>query len=78
MNALSRTAVLSLTALGLSACAGMHERSDSSYVPPQRTPAAIDDDAEYVARVEAIARRRGIDIVWVHVPQKRVVRNSDD
>lgn len=78
MNAFLRTAALSLSALGLSACAGMHERSDSSYVPPQRTPSVLDDDAEYVARVEAIARRRGIDVVWVHVPRKKVAGNTDD
>jgi hypothetical protein len=78
MNAFLRTAALSLSALGLSACAGMHERSDSSYVPPQRAPSIMDDDQEYVARVEAIARRRGIDVVWVQVPRKQVARHTDD
>ena len=72
MNALLRTAVLSLSVMGLSACAGMHTHSGSNYVPPQRAPSIMDDDELYVARVEAIARRRGIDLVWVHVPRKPV------
>lgn len=78
MNVMLRTALLALTAMGLSACAGTTERSGSNYVPPQRSPSIIEDDEEYVARVEAIARRRGIDLVWVHVPRKRVEQKSDD
>ena len=78
MNAFFRAALLSLAAIGLSACAGTTERSGSNYVPPQRAPSIMDDDEEYVARVEAIARRRGIDLVWVHVPRKRVEQKNDD
>lgn len=81
MNALLRTAVLSLAALGLSACAGMHERPGSSYAPPQRAPSIMDEDDAYVARVEAIARRRGIDVVWVNLPRKpaaKIAKNSGD
>lgn len=78
MNAFLRTALLLLTVTGLSACAGTSERSGSNYVPPQRSPSIIDDDDEYVARVEAIARRRGIDLVWVHVPRKRVEQKADE
>jgi hypothetical protein len=78
MNAFLGTAMLSLTVMGLSACAGTSERSGSNYVPPQRAPSIIDDDDEYVARVEAIARRRGIDLVWVHVPRKRVEQKADE
>lgn len=81
MNALLRTAVLSLSALGLSACAGMHERSGSSYVPPQRSPSVIEEDHAYVSKVEAMARRRGIDVVWINPPRKQVSKiasNTDD
>lgn len=78
MNALLRTAVLSLTAMGLSACAGTNERSGSSYVPPQRAPSIMDADEAYIAKVERLARQRGIDVVWVHVPSKQVARNTDD
>lgn len=81
MNAMLRTAVLSLSVLGLAACAGMHERSDSSYVSPQRAPSIIEDDDAYVARVESIALRRGIDVVWVNMPRKpvaRMAKNTDD
>ncbi len=78
MNALLRTTVISLFVLGLCACAGMRERSDSAYVAPQRSPSIIADDDAYVAHVERIARRRGIDVVWVHVPRKAVAKNTDD
>lgn len=78
MNALLRTAVLSLSVLGLAACAGMQERSDSTYVAPQRAPSLLDDDHAYVTRVESIARRRGIQVVWVHVPRKHLVAKQDD
>ena len=67
MNASLRMAVL-LSAMGLSACAGMEAKS--TYVPEQRAPSIMDTDEEYVAYVERIARRRGLDVVWVNVPHK--------
>lgn len=80
MNAYIRTAirtvVLPLSVLGLAACAGMHEKSDSAYVASQRAPSTMDEDALYVARVEQIARRRGIEVVWVHIPRKRATKTD--
>jgi len=67
MNASLRMAVL-LSAMGLSACAGMEAKS--TYVPEQRAPSIMDADEEYIAYVERIARRRGLDVVWVNVPHK--------
>ena len=78
MNALLRTAVLSLSVLGLAACAGMHERSDTTYVAPQRAPSSMDRDEVYMAQVERIARRRGVEVIWVNVPRKSVARHDDD
>lgn len=78
MNALLRTAVLSLSVLGLAACAGMHERSDSTYVAPQRAPSSMDSDEVYMAQVEHIARRRGVEVIWVNVPRKSVARLDND
>lgn len=78
MNALSRAAILSLSALlGLAACAGMRERPSAAFVPPQRAPSILTSDEAYMARVESIARRRGIEVIWVNVPRKRVARQND-
>lgn len=70
-----RIAVASLAVLMLAGCASMDERS-SSRVAPQRTGTVIDTDADYVARVEAVARRRGIEVVWVNTPKKRIQRGE--
>ena len=37
----------------------------------------IRTDAEYVARVEAMARKRGIEVVWVNPPKIRPETVSD-
>lgn len=78
MNASLRIAVLSLSVLGLSACAGMHEKSDSAFVAPQRAPSIMDNDEAYMAAVERIARRRGIEVVWVNLPRRQLVAQQDD
>ena len=67
MSASLRMVVL-LSAMGLSACAGME--SKSTYVPPERSPSIMDANEEYVAYVERVARRRGLEVVWVNVPRK--------
>ncbi|MDR0182746.1 hypothetical protein [Lysobacter arvi] len=67
MNASLRMAVL-LSLVGLSACAGMESRSN--YASEPRAPSLNDADEEYVAYVERIARRRGLEVVWVNVPYK--------
>ena len=64
MNRLSRIVVVSLSVAGLAACASMDEQS--ARVSPQSVP--IDADAAYMSRVEQIARRRGIEVVWVNPP----------
>jgi hypothetical protein len=69
-----RSAFASLAVLVLAGCTSMDERS--SQVAPQRAPSALDTDREYVAKVEAIARRRNMDVVWVNMPRKRV-RHDD-
>ena len=67
MNRLSRVVVLAVLALsvaGAAACASMDEQS--ARISPQ--PAAIDTDSAYMSRVEQIARRRGIEVVWINPP----------
>lgn len=75
MNASLRLAVLSLSIAGLAACAG--HSTKSTYVPPQRAPSIMDNDEAYIAQVERIARRRGIDVTWVNVPRKPLAKHSD-
>ena len=65
MNRLSRVLAVSLSVAGLAACASMDEQS--ARVSPQSP--TIDRDATYVGRVEQIARRRGIEVVWVNPPK---------
>lgn len=74
MKAPLRIIVLSLSVLGLAACASSQE--GSAYVEPARVTnpgeVRIERDAEYIAHVEREARRRGIYVQWVNVPTKRV------
>lgn len=68
MNASCRMAVLSLVVLGLAACAGTQTKN--AYVPEPKAPSLMDNDEQYMAYVERIARRRGIEVVWVNLPRK--------
>ena len=65
MSASLRMAVLSLAVLGLSACAGMETKTAST---DTRDPSIIDQDTDYISRVEEIARRRGVEVNWVNPP----------
>ncbi|MEH6417608.1 hypothetical protein [Pseudomonas sp. CGJS7] len=72
MNASLRVAVLSLSMLGLAACAGTQTKTAHTAAPMSAHPAASPDrDSVYVATVERVARRRGIDVVWVNPPDRR-------
>lgn len=71
MNATVRVAVLSLSILGLAACAGTQTKS--AYAEPAsapREPSPMSRDERYIATIERIARNRGIDVVWVNPPQR--------
>lgn len=61
-----------LPMLLLASCAGTQEFSRSTTpaaAPAPETPMTKDDI--YVARVEEIARRRGVQVVWVNRPKER-------
>ena len=76
MKRSARMAVLTVSMLGLAACAS--SGSTTSYNEPvkQYEPTRLDRDEAYMARVEAYARRRGIDLTWVHPPQKIVAKQE--
>lgn len=65
-----RMAVLSVAAVLLAACATTSEQT--SYAPQTqkvRPQTHTSNDEAYMARVEAQARRRGVDVTWVHPPK---------
>jgi len=68
MNASCRMAVLSLAVLGLAACAGTQTKT--TYVPEPKPASIMDNDEAYMDYVERVARRRGIEVVWVNLPRK--------
>lgn len=55
-------AILSVTA-ALAGCAS----SGSASLAGKRSPWAV--DAAYVARVESVARQRGVEVKWVNPPR---------
>lgn len=57
--------------VGLAGCATTGESSQA-----RATPAMMQTDGAYVARVEQLARTRGIAVTWVNPPEKRVVRHD--
>ncbi len=67
-------AVLSISVLGLCACAGTPQRVSQAppLAPSADRPGAVVSDSEYIAYVERVARRRGIEVQWVNPPTKRV------
>ncbi|HZH42624.1 MAG TPA: hypothetical protein VEY50_00850 [Lysobacter sp.] len=59
--------IVLLATVGLAACASTSETSSAA---PKRTPSIMDPDEAYMARVQEVARRRGIQVQWVHPPHK--------
>lgn len=78
MNVSLRAAVVSLSMLGLAACAGPHTKTTRA--EPAMSPhqiAGMDRDSYYVSAVERLARRRGIDVKWVNPPDRRKLAGTD-
>ena len=70
-----RMAVLSASVLGLAACASTGETT--SYTPaPKVQQTTLENDEAYMAKVEAIARRRGLGLTWVNPPRKIVAKED--
>ncbi len=71
MNARLRFALLTLSMTGLAACASTG--TTSSAAPAAARPMTqIEQDSAYVAKVEYLARRRGVHLTWVNPPTRRV------
>jgi hypothetical protein len=73
-----RMTVLSVSLLGLAACAssGGTTSYNSAATDDQYAESRLDNDAQYMARIEQAARRRGVDLKWVNPPRK-IVANQD-
>lgn len=65
-----RMALVCAAGVLMAGCSTMDQRE--AYVPPERAPSIMDNDAAYVAYVERVARRRGIHVTWVNVPRRRM------
>jgi len=64
MKAALGIAFLSLSIVAMAGCTSMQPRAEAA---PQAQ--ALTAEELYIARVEQIARRRGIDITWVNPPK---------
>ena len=71
MNATIRLAVLSLSILGLSGCASMHDAMATAPAPA-RSHAPMQPDDVYMAKIEREAHRMGTAVEWINPPMKRV------
>lgn len=76
MKASLRMAVLSVSLLGLAACATTGEETAYNAPAVEAPQTRLDNDEAYMARVEAYARRRGIDLTWVNPPRRIVAKND--
>ncbi len=71
-----RMVVLSASVLCLAACA---TSGSTAYAPTAKQAypeTRLSNDELYMARVEAAARRRGIDLTWVNPPRKIVAKED--
>lgn len=76
MSTCLRASILSLSVVGLAACASTGPTSATAYVAPPPASAAMDVDEAYIARVQQIARRRGVEVVWVNMPRKPAAKTE--
>lgn len=73
MNTPVRLVVLSLSVLALSACASSQPIARAAgSAPGSSNDVRIERDAAYIAHVERMALRRGMDVQWVNPPNRRV------
>ncbi len=66
--------LIALPLVAASGCASTSNSVRSSNVPPAQTAYVYERNEAYIARVEAIAARRGVAIEWVNPPQIKVTR----
>ncbi|MDR7069184.1 outer membrane biogenesis lipoprotein LolB [Pseudoxanthomonas japonensis] len=67
MNAMIQRALVLIACVLLAACASAGKTATS---PPQEQR-AVTAEQQYIAYVERVARRRGIQVTWVNPPHLR-------
>lgn len=74
----TRTRILFMTlAVGtLAACSGMQDKSTVASATRVEAPSNLTVDDVYVARVEYMARQRGVEVHWVNMPTKHQATTS--
>jgi hypothetical protein len=72
MYALLRFAIAATAMAGLAACAGTQHRATAAAPVEHVRTGTYQGDPEYVAAVEHVARRRGVQVHWVNPPVRRV------
>lgn len=74
MNAAMKCAALGLCICSLGACAGSQDKTTyapgTRVVPSARTVDPYTQDDAYMARVENMARARGITVLWINPPTR--------
>ncbi|GAA5011333.1 hypothetical protein FNZ56_00665 [Pseudoluteimonas lycopersici] len=70
MKTCTRILFLSLAVSALAACAGTQDKSTLSSATRVEAPSNLTVDDAYVARVEYMARQRGVEVHWVNMPTK--------
>ena len=77
MQTCTRILFLGLAVAALAACAGTEEKSMlSSATRVEAAPSNLTVDDAYVARVEYMARQRGVEVHWVNMPTKHRATTS--
>jgi ABC-type glycerol-3-phosphate transport system substrate-binding protein len=71
-----RMAVLTVSMLGLAACASSGGTTSYSAKPQSQPQTRMSNNEAYMARIEAYDRRRGIDLTWVNPPREIVAKDE--
>jgi uncharacterized protein YcfL len=66
----SKILALSLATVALAACSSMQEKPSYAAQSSVVSPADASIDTAYVANVEYIAKQRGVEVRWVHMPKR--------
>jgi hypothetical protein len=71
-----QAALIASAAVLLAACATGDEMSRSAPQASYPAPGQLVENTEYIAMVEQVALRRGVQVHWINQPTKRVPRDE--
>lgn len=76
MQTRTRILFMALAVGTLAACTSTQEKSSYSTATKVEAPSNLTVDDAYVARVEYLARQRGVEVRWVNMPTKQPVTSQ--